>query len=382
MARYMFQHEYDTLREDQLVAECVAVGLPVIDVQRYGDPGESIDVVTSRDLTGPEQTTLGNTVSAHTAAGVIGYQTPTSINYLINSLFAVDARSRNNVNISDNTYGLDRWYVLTHLGPAAMIQTVNQANMSYRLTFRQMFSTAQRYGLAQVIESSMAQALRGRSATFQFRVLAGVSPGIRAAILSWTGTANSAPRDVVNDWNSTSFTPGNFYISSVTVVAQTPAPVIATDNNDNPVLINVSGIVPTTVNNLIVFLWTDTARGQASDIMFFEPGLYIGSENVSFLPPDAVMETLRCSRYCLKISGLDLGQAQQASRVFQGGVLFPVPMSRAPSLFSGTFAVNAGNPGTVALNNATATGSGFVNSAANWTSGALVSVTAILEAEL
>lgn len=65
MAEYTLQKSYAMLKEDQLKAECVAAGLPVDDVLRVGDPAESILIRTNRDLTAPEQTTLGNVVTAH-----------------------------------------------------------------------------------------------------------------------------------------------------------------------------------------------------------------------------------------------------------------------------------------------------------------------------
>lgn len=67
--QYPYQKSYALLDEAKLKAECIAAGLPVTDVQRAGDapefPPSTVVVVTSRDLTGPEKTTLDGVVAAH-----------------------------------------------------------------------------------------------------------------------------------------------------------------------------------------------------------------------------------------------------------------------------------------------------------------------------
>lgn len=65
MATYQYIKAYNTLNDSQLLAECVAAGLPATDVQRFGDAAQTMQVVTSRDLTAPEVTTLDGLVAAH-----------------------------------------------------------------------------------------------------------------------------------------------------------------------------------------------------------------------------------------------------------------------------------------------------------------------------
>jgi hypothetical protein len=65
MAIYSYSKSYNTLDEGKLVGECQAANLPVTDVQRVGDQNETVLVITSRDLTSGEATTLDALVTAH-----------------------------------------------------------------------------------------------------------------------------------------------------------------------------------------------------------------------------------------------------------------------------------------------------------------------------
>lgn len=65
MATYQYTKPYAQLQEDKLKSECIAAGLPVTDVQRLGDEGETIFVITNRELTPAEVTTLDGLVAAH-----------------------------------------------------------------------------------------------------------------------------------------------------------------------------------------------------------------------------------------------------------------------------------------------------------------------------
>src|SRR5262245_47355779 len=216
MASYTYTHAYATLRIEQLIAECVAAGLPVTDVQTLGDPSETIYVITSVALTTGEQTTLTNTVNAHVGAPLYTQATLSSGNALINTVFLNDTRGRLNTNVADATYSLDRWYHLSQSNPVLLDRGVPaSAGVASYGKLRQPNASAQRYGLAQAIEYSSTYPLRNRIASFQFKAATGTSLPIRAALLYWPGAQDAVTRDVVNNWTSTTFSPGNFYISTV-----------------------------------------------------------------------------------------------------------------------------------------------------------------------
>ena len=98
-------------------------------------------------------------------------------------------------------------------------------------------------------------------------------------------------------------------------------------------------------------------------------------------------ELTLCQRYYQKLTA-PLGQTQNASNPYTGTVAFRTTMRAAPTLDAGaTFAVGSGLAGTVAFSgvgsNPTNTDfAAFINSAANWSAGTYVSVTAGLNSEL
>jgi hypothetical protein len=64
VAVYPYLKPYAMLSNHQLLAECTAAGLPVVDVQTVGDEAQTVNVVTSRDLVPAEKMTLDCVVAA------------------------------------------------------------------------------------------------------------------------------------------------------------------------------------------------------------------------------------------------------------------------------------------------------------------------------
>ena len=106
--------------------------------------------------------------------------------------------------------------------------------------------------------------------------------------------------------------------------------------------------------------------------------------------PDITQETLRCQRYFYQVTNYSLGLVNSSSYLYSSGcIAFPATMRTTPSLVAGaTFFVNGGSAGTPALITLPAgsgngpTGVGLYNTAANWTVGAVVAVTAGFVSEI
>jgi len=116
--------------------------------------------------------------------------------------------------------------------------------------------------------------------------------------------------------------------------------------------------------------------------------LEAGSVATSFERRSYGQELALCQRYCRSFSAVPMGRIRDSDTVQGPGIYFGTTMRASPTLRSGaTFTVNAGNNGTPAILTGTAAGSHpdityIYSSAANWTTGALVSFTGIFEAEL
>ncbi|MFZ9210952.1 MAG: hypothetical protein ACO22M_00665 [Candidatus Nanopelagicaceae bacterium] len=108
-----------------------------------------------------------------------------------------------------------------------------------------------------------------------------------------------------------------------------------------------------------------------------------GSTATSFDYRPYGTELALCQRYCFRATSYDLGRAQDTT--FPYGVLrLPVTMRASASYTasSGTFTVNSGNAGVVALVFSSVDTAFFYNSSSNWTATAFVQVSATLTAEL
>lgn len=163
---------------------------------------------------------------------------------------------------ADDAYAADRWYVLTQSNP---IQT-NQNTFStytggvggfvHELT--QSNASAQRMGYATIVEAKdcLFQNIGTAGATsmcLQGNAYCSAS-NIKIAILKWGGTTDAPTSDVVNDWTSATYTPSNFFISTVEVVGITTI----TGGEFSLTVGNLAS-----AKNLIVFIWTESTVAQA-----------------------------------------------------------------------------------------------------------------------
>jgi len=371
MATYNYTKNYAQLREDLLVSECVAApnSLPVTDVQRVGDG--TINVITSVALSSPQQTTLASAVAAHNG---LPRGTPVGDNLIINGGSTFFQRS-GVYSQYDAQYGLDRWCHLGQGSGALNLVSVSQLSPGGG-RWTQIWTSSNRFGVAQIIDGNTVIGYRGNQLTLSALVRSNPAFTVRYAILEWPGTFNAPSRDPVNDWTNGTFSPGNFFISTISVLAQDS---VAATNLSQAVALTCT--VSNAANNLYVIFWTDGLAPVNGFIELDQVGLYPGAAVRDWTPRAYTVEELLCRRYCLKLATQDLGMAQQASRVYQGGVMFPISMLKAPTLVSGSFGVNAGSAGAVQLQNSSPTGVAFVNSTGNWTVGALVSVSCVIEGE-
>jgi len=96
------------------------------------------------------------------------------------------------------------------------------------------------------------------------------------------------------------------------------------------------------------------------------------------------VELALCQRYCLSYVNLAMGYTRNGIDVYSPLCDYPTVMRTVPTLRSGaTFTVSTGSAGVVTLaSETTPNRAWFYNGSNNWSTGAIVKVTAILEAEL
>jgi hypothetical protein len=162
---------------------------------------------------------------------------------------------------ADDTFGFDRWNVLTQTAAIACSQALLvESGTPSMMRLTQSQASAQRFGQEQIYKASDCQYLRGRSVTLSGRVRCSASTTIKYAILEWTGTADSVTSDVVNDWTDAALTAGHFFLGSNLTVAATGS--LALTANTLTDLTALTAALSASLNNLIVLLWTSSTQAQ------------------------------------------------------------------------------------------------------------------------
>ncbi|HVT27662.1 MAG TPA: hypothetical protein VHE81_06550 [Lacipirellulaceae bacterium] len=195
-----------------------------------------------------------------------------------------------------NYTGFDQWYALTQSNPITPSQlTLVEDGTPYMMRFTQDNASAQRYGVAQPFEFSFVNDLRGKAVSLSARVRMSAATTLRYAIVEWTGTADSLTKNIVNNWSSSTYTPGNFFISSNTTITATGSTALASNTLTT---ITLSGTVSSSMNNLIIFFWTDSTQAQTTTLdignVFFGAGT---TAPAIFEPPAPDADFLACCRY-------------------------------------------------------------------------------------
>ncbi len=179
-------------------------------------------------------------------------------NRLINGNGAINQRVATSV--ADDTYAWDRHYVLTQtasIGVSALSDVADGLPSMMRLTQSQ--ASAQRMGVAQIIESVNCKDLRGQAVTLLGKLRCSSAQAIRYAILEWTGTADAVTSDVVASWTNSTFTAGQFF-NSTTLTVTAVGTLTPTANTVTDFLLSTT--LGSSGNNVIVFIWTEGTAAQ------------------------------------------------------------------------------------------------------------------------
>ncbi|MFA5378671.1 MAG: hypothetical protein WC455_23165 [Dehalococcoidia bacterium] len=254
---------------------------------------------------------------------------------------------------ADDTYGPDRWVVLTQTA-AVQVAQIGGTEAPCAGQLKQNQASAQRMGLAQIVEYSNSMPMRGRNIIFQGKLNCSSEQAIRYAVVEWTDTADTVTSDIVDDWTDTTYESGNFFIAGLNIVAVgsvTPAAVGYTT-------FSITGSVSAACNNLIVFIWTEGTAAQDVTLSVSSAGLYPGTILQSWNPRPIGLELFLCQRYYEKsynvatAPGTALGPGPSiriiinANTAYYGEKYYLVPkrVSTTPTIYS----LYSGNSGVIA----------------------------------
>ena len=230
-------------------------------------------------------------------------------NRIINGGFNIAQRGTSFVSgANDNdTYNLDRWYVLSDGNDAVDITQATTVPTEAKFSIGLDVETAnKKFGIAQIIENANCFDAIGGAVTLSFQAKVSSTTkldNIKCAIVAWSGTADSVTSDIISAWEAEGTNPT--LIANATY-ENTPANLnVTTSFATYSVTANVD---TASTSNIIVFIWSDVTDTTAGDFLYVtNVQLEKGSTATSFDYRPYGTELALCQRYFYK--SLDQGIA-------------------------------------------------------------------------
>jgi hypothetical protein len=277
-------------------------------------------------------------------------------NRLINGDYSVAQRGTSFASGANNndTYNLDRWYVLSDGNDAVDITQDTTTVPTNQLTAiaLDVETEDKKFGIAQIIEQVNCIGLIGNTVNLSFKAKVSSTTkldNVKCAIVAWSGTANTVTSDIISAWGAEGTNPT--LIANATY-ENTPANLGVTTSYAT---YSVSAAVDTaSTKNIIVFIWSDVTDTTAGDFLFItDVQLEVGSVATPFERRPFGTELQLCYRYFRKTIGTvntepTLYAWGSNAQVVGQSWIYPVPMrTSATTTTSGSLAIAGGGSPTI-----------------------------------
>ena len=276
---------------------------------------------------------------------------------------------------SDDNYLADQWILLSDGNDIVDVsrQSISPPEGSRYFLQSDVQTANKKFGFLQLLRAGNSIPLQGKSVSLSIRAksTAAAIRNIRAAIISWDGTADTVTSDVVSAWGAEG--------ANITPVANwtlenTPANLALTTSWQTFTIENVA-LDTAGIKNIGVFIWVDDADAAVNDILDIGwVKLEIGAAATDFIPPDTKVDESACQKSLVYIGNTGslllipfIGQ-RAITTLIDVHMLTPSFIWSAPVLLSSSPAFNGGSPTGNQI-------SFYDNSAGNW---ATISGTAAL----
>jgi hypothetical protein len=283
----------------------------------------------------------GNVLTVDTAVdGKIKWAAPAAggvnKNYLINGGFAIAQRgtsftaSANN----DDAYTLDRWYILSDTNDVIDVtQDTSTVPTNGQFAIALDVETVnKKFGIATIIENKDCVGLIGNTVTFSFKAKVSATTkldNVKAAIVAWSGTADTVTSDIISAWN---------------VEGTNPTLIANATYENSPVNLNlttsyasysVSAAVDTaSTKNIILFIWSDVTDTTLGDFLYIaESKLELGSTATAFEYAGGTLEgeLAACQRYYYLVVSND-SRGLIALGTYDGATVVSAPIKLAVTM--------------------------------------------------
>ena len=261
-------------------------------------------------------------------------------NRLVNGSFNIAQRGTSFTSgaNNDDTYNLDRWYVLSDGNDAVDITQTTTVPTGAKYSIGLDVETVnKKFGIAQIIENVNCYDAIGGNVTLSFQAKVSATTkldNVKCAIVAWSGTADTVTSDIISAWEAEGTNPT--LIANATY-ENTPANLnVTTSWATYSVTANVD---TASTANIIVFIWSDVTDTTAGDFLHITNAqLEIGTSATPFERRLYGQELANCQRYFTVLGGaaytpIGVGISRLITEAYVN-VPFPVAMRSAPTLGS------------------------------------------------
>ena len=218
---------------------------------------------------------LATTTTGVTVTGALSETIPafSRRNFLINGDMKISQRGTSFTSAttpanSDDTYLLDRWILLSDGNDAVDVTqtaTVPTTGFKYSIGL-DVETTNKKFGILQVLENDDSIPLIGSNVAFSFYAKVSATTkldNVKAAIISWSGTADTVTSDIVSAWEAEGTEPtleANWAYENIPVNLNVTTSFVK---------YTISAAVDTaSTANVGVFIWSDVTDTTAGDFLY------------------------------------------------------------------------------------------------------------------
>jgi len=334
----------------------------LLDETAGGTDGETSKAPSSNvlfDALAAQTTALTNHNAAATAVHAAGaYSLVNSAgipnrNAIINGNFAVAQRGAGPFTDatvplnSDDTYVIDRWTLLSdgnNIVDVSQETSATITNPPFALKL-DVETANKKFGIITILENKDSRRLINQAVSLSFKAKGTKVGGsltinaVRAAILTWSSTADAVTSDVVSVWDAAGTNPtlaANWNYENV------PAALTALSESYQTYKIENITIDTAAATNVAVFIWTDDITLDVGDFLHItEVQLEIGANSTAYEYRPFQQELALCQRYCYGLTTVATAEFIAAGSAFSTTVAYPhlflpVEMRATPTLIIAT----------------------------------------------
>jgi hypothetical protein len=292
--------------------------------QRTGGPGFIADSIDGLDeLPTPDASDIGKALLC-VGAGLVDWQSVDPFiaqNVIINGAMTVAQRGTSFTSATtpandDDTYLLDRWLLLSDGNDVADVSQDTSVipDGAYAAMKLDIETANKKCAVMQIIEARDAARLFGKTCSLSWKMRSNSSAkieNVRAALIKWTGTADSPTSDCISAWGAEGVDPT--LAASWAYVGPDPVNHQPGESAYTEHAIEAIDLTSETGNNLAVIFWIDDTDAAVGDLLYITDVQIEPGDTAHEFHYRAFADELRlCERYYCKTFPYATAPAQAA----------------------------------------------------------------------